>query len=54
MKSPDNGPPHYPDETEAKIFVSGNNNKNGTLLTKPTERLQFKNGPVVHTILTAT
>jgi hypothetical protein len=48
----DNGPSPEPDVTEAKMFcVSGSNNKNEIALTRPTDRLLDKNGPVLHSIL---
>ena len=41
-----------PDVTESKMFcVSGNNNTNEIVLTRPADRLLGTNGPVLHSIL---
>jgi len=48
----DDGPSPQPDVTDAKMFcVSGNNNTNAIVLTRPADRLLGKNGPVLHSIL---
>jgi hypothetical protein len=48
----DVGPSPQPDVTEAKMFcVSGNNNTNERVLSRPADRMLDTNGTVLHSIL---
>jgi len=51
MDSLDVGLYPQPDVRGQNVCVSGNNIANGTLLTRPNDRLLGKSGPVLHSIL---
>ena len=47
----DNGPSPEPDVSEAKMFVSGTDNTDGTWRERQTDRLLGNSRPAVHTFL---